>query len=458
MATPKKKLDLLISEGERFSYINFASSMSEHGYPQGLSPEWVGWTRRVRQVVKALVGTNSAPMAMLEEAQGVPLLGNGQDKFDLAKSQYLGALRAVREMLEDDRFDELTPTTVGPPRTTRSESGPPAPSPAPVVTRTRDVVPKLVRNKRLDKYELIDRLGSGFSAEVWKARLLEPILGVDLEQDAIVAVKVYSVGNRGYETLRVEREFGIASQLVHDNLAKVYDLVLSPNRPFHTFMVMEYVPGPTLKDFIESHGTLDPSMVLAIATQIFRAMTELHSLDAIHRDIKAANIIMPKSDVNDLQIKLVDLGIVSIAAQSQVTAASAFMGSKHSAPLEQLKGEQLDARVDVYGAGSVLFHSLLGRPMYDRIGPEGAIVAQMLSKDNERLPANRAEPEWIQSLHTFTNKCIEVDRDSRPRSAKECLETVEAIARMREESKSPDAAKSRSVQRRKHKKPGKNAV
>lgn len=443
MPNQQKKLELLISQGENFAYRNLSTSYDEDGDILVQNPEWVGWKRRVEQVVEELTIPNSAPMAMMREAQNVSMIGYGQDKFELFKEQHLIALRELLRILDDDPFGELTPSTVGTPR---GVFGSPDPSPAPVVTQIREVIPKLARNTRLDKYELLDRLGSGFSAEVWKAKLIEPILGVDLEQDTIVAIKIYNVGTHGYETLRVEREFGIASRIEHENLAKVYDLVLSPNRPFHTFMVMEYVPGPTLKDYIQSQDTLDPSMVLDIARQIFRAMIELHSLQAIHRDIKAANIILPMSDVNDLQIKLVDLGIVSIDAQSQVTAASAFMGSKHSAPLEQLKGEDLDARVDVYGAGSVLFHCLLGRPMYDRIGPEGAIVARMLSEKHERLPSNSNEPEWIQSLHTFTNNCIAVDRDSRPRTARECLKSVEEIATMRDESKSHPYVRARMKQ------------
>jgi serine/threonine-protein kinase len=242
----------------------------------------------------------------------------------------------------------------------------------------------------------------------------------------VVAIKVYfSSLLQGAQAIRIQREFSVAADLRHPNLARVYDLVLSPSRPFHTFMAMEYIDGPTLKAHIEQSGRLSVEAVLRIAGQLFGALQELHSEGALHRDVKAANIIVASGDKQRgrefaAPIKLVDLGIVSIPAEDRFTAASVFLGSKHSAPLEQLTGQELDERTDIYGAGSVLYHCLRGVPMYNNAGPEGAIVQRMLSTPDRLSVDGESDPRGA-ALTELVNQCIAVNPADRPSSADECL-------------------------------------
>jgi len=259
--------------------------------------------------------------------------------------------------------------------------------------------------------------------------MVAPISGVELTPGSTVAMKIYLPSLlHGFQALRVQREFSVASELLHENLARVYDLVLSPSRPFNTFMVMEYVKVPTLKSFIEQKGKLSLREVVTIACQLFSALAELHSVGAIHRDVKAANIMLDGQmlageNPTDLKLKLVDLGIVSLATDDQFTAASVFLGSKRSAPLEQLSGGEPDERTDIYGAGSVLFHCIRGVPMYQGVGPEGAIVMKMLSTP-ERLdlePGSGQVASVQQQLVNFVNRCISVTARERPGTAQECL-------------------------------------
>lgn len=276
---------------------------------------------------------------------------------------------------------------------------------------------------RIDSYRLDRRLGRGHSAEVWKAEVVAPIAGVDLVIGTQVALKIYYPSLlQGFQTLRIQREFSVAVGLTHNGLARVYDLLLAPSRPFHTFMAMEFIDGPTLKAEIESDGRLSPQATLSVASQLFGALAEIHSEGALHRDVKAANIMVSERSKTSPTIKLVDLGIVSIPAEDQLTAASVFLGSKHSAPLEQLTGSEMDERTDIYGAGSVLFHCLRGTPMYNNAGPEGAIVQRMLNTpevlnvvEEDQLPGEMA---------AFVNRCISVQRNGRPRSAIECVQEI----------------------------------
>ena len=282
------------------------------------------------------------------------------------------------------------------------------------------------KGQQLDSYELEQRLGRGASAEVWRAKLVSKIAGVNLNASAIVALKIYSASLlEGFQPLRLHREFSIAANITHAHLARVYDLLISPNRPSHTFMAMEYIDGPTLKQHIATAGKLPPLRVAQIGIQLFSALEELHSLGALHRDVKAANIMLSGRD-SDASIKLVDLGIVALTTDERLTAASVFLGSKHSAPLEQLTGQQLDARTDIYGAGSVLFHCLKGAPMYAGAGPEGAIVLQMMTRPAQ-LPSSLARTAAQRELIEFVNRCISVEQAARPDDAQACVTAIRGI-------------------------------
>ena len=281
----------------------------------------------------------------------------------------------------------------------------------------------------IDAYKLIRRLGRGMSAEVWQARVEEVRIGVPVHVGQEVAMKLYSPGLlHGMQTLRVQREFLLASQFQHDHLASVYDLVLSPSRPNHAFLVMEYVHGPTLKQYISINNVLSFKDTLTIAKQLFSALQEIHSLGALHRDVKAANIMVLESDLPNINIKLLDFGIISVENDAELTG-SMFLGSKHSAPYEQLIGGELDERVDIYGVGTVLYQCYSGKPIYAGSGPEAAIALRMLhdpGKLESRLnnDVSSQEEEFVK----FVNRCISVNKENRPASAIECLLELEHIS------------------------------
>ena len=310
------------------------------------------------------------------------------------------------------------------PRPVSAPDAAPTP-PAWPTTATRTLQPGM----EIDAYRLDERLGRGMSAEVWRATVLRRIPGVQLEPGAVVAVKVYREGMFGSaQSVRIQREFSIAAEVRHERFARVFDVVISASRPFHTFMVMEYVRGATLKDHIKKHRHLPLPTTVRIGLQIFDALAELHSFNAIHRDVKAANVIVVDPNMKNPQVKLVDLGIVSVDDDRGLTQTSVFLGSKHSAPLEQLIGEPLDHRADIYGAGSVMYHCYAGTPMYDRVGPEGAIVRHMLERAQDLVPRSGKDPVERELVY-FINRCVAVDREDRPDTARECLEHLRRIER-----------------------------
>lgn len=106
MEKAKEKIALLIEQGKEFNYQNF-STKSQRNYPSAFSPEWVAWRTRVKSAITRLLGENSASMDMLKTGLSVKLLGFGPDKFDLARSYFLGALQAAYDVLKEDTFNEL---------------------------------------------------------------------------------------------------------------------------------------------------------------------------------------------------------------------------------------------------------------------------------------------------------------------------------------------------------------
>lgn len=300
-------------------------------------------------------------------------------------------------------------------------SRPPAPSTG--GAQTRD--PGLVRGREIDHYRIVKRLGAGFSGEVWQAEVVSTPPGVLLEPGQVVAMKQYfpSVLTRTADSLRIQREFRVASEVRHENLVTVHDLVISPSRPFCSFLVMEHVAGDTLRSKIPRRG-LDWQQCIVIGKQLAAALTELHAYGALHRDVKPANIMVLPADT--LVIKLLDLGIVSLVGERGLTEASAFLGSKHTSAPEQLFGDEIDERSDIYALGATLHHCYRGRPLYDEEGPVTAIVRAMMERPKNCIAKDGAsEPE--RAFVEFINRCVSIDAASRPSTARSCAENLDAF-------------------------------
>jgi serine/threonine protein kinase len=289
--------------------------------------------------------------------------------------------------------------------------------------RLERVAPRLIEGREIDCYRLETRLGQGHSAEVWKARVVRPPPGDLLDIDTAVALKVYLPFFESAQALRVHREFQVASEIDHPAIVRVHDVLLSPSRGY-SFIAMDYVEGETLKKRIPSKGIASVD-ILAVARTLFDALRELHSRGILHRDVKAANVMVTSAIGMPMTVVLLDLGIVQIAGDQDITGTSVFMGSKHSAPPEQLEGKRLDNRADIYAVGSVLYHCYTGATMYDGEGAEAAIRRRMWEAPL-KVTAKTADASDI-SLVAFINRCISVEPADRPSSAAECLRELDNL-------------------------------
>jgi serine/threonine protein kinase len=280
---------------------------------------------------------------------------------------------------------------------------------------------------QVDHYRLMRRLGTGYSGEVWQAEVVSVPPGVALVPGQIVAMKQYfpSVLSRSSDSLRIQREFRVASELRHENLVSVYDLVLSPSRTFGSFLVMEYVAGESLKSRIPAQG-FDWQRCVVLGRQLCAALVELHKYGALHRDIKPANIIVLPGD--HLSLKLLDLGIVSLIGEHGLTEASVFLGSKHTSAPEQLFGDEIDERADLYAFGATLYQCYRGKPLYDEDVPVTAVVRAMLENPRSCEPKPGASEDELRLVELMDN-CLARDPALRPASAQQCLERLDQLVR-----------------------------
>jgi serine/threonine-protein kinase len=178
---------------------------------------------------------------------------------------------------------------------------------------------------------------------------------------------------------------------------------------------MEYVRGPTLQRLIETQAPLEASRVRAIGLQIARALLCTESHDIVHRDIKPANIIVGA----DGQAKLADLGLALMPGE----AADAGAGTPYYMSPEQIRGEALDVRSDIYSLGCTLFHALTGRPPY-----EGRSVAATLSM-HERMPPPDAGPGVSEAFGRVLRRMMAKAPPERYPRAADLVRDLENLAR-----------------------------
>ncbi len=245
------------------------------------------------------------------------------------------------------------------------------------------------------RYRVIDRIGAGGMAEVFRAH--DQLLARD------VAVKVFRAHTDPDEVTggvqRQELELQTLARLSHPNLITLFDgSIGSAGEP--AFLVMELINGPSLAARI-AQGPLSEPETREIATQIAGALAYVHSQHMVHRDIKPANILLgADSTTGDTTIRarLSDFGIVRLLGSEHLTSADFMIGTASYLAPEQARGAEVGPPADVYALGLVLIEALTGRRSYD--GPALEAVLARLDRSPE-IPAGLPQP-WPELLHAMT--------------------------------------------------------
>ncbi len=264
--------------------------------------------------------------------------------------------------------------------------------------------------KMLDnRYEILERVGNGGMAVVYKAR--------DHRLNRLVAVKILKpeLASDADFRRRFHDESQAVAMLSHINIVSVYDVSRSDGLDY---IVMELIDGMTLKQYMRKRGTpLNWREALHFITQILRALDHAHSRGIIHRDIKPQNILI----LRDGSVKVTDFGIARIASASQHTMTAEAIGSVHYISPEQAKGSHVDCRTDVYSAGVVLYEMLTGRLPFEGENPVNVAIQHISSIPIQPRDLN---PDIPEALEAITMRAMAPDLNQRYPSAEAMLDDL----------------------------------
>lgn len=272
-----------------------------------------------------------------------------------------------------------------------------------------------------DRYKLLEMIGGGGMANVYLAH--DDILDRD------VAVKVLRLDYANNEEFikRFHREAQSVTTLSHPNIVNIYDV---GEEDGIYYLVMEYVPGQTLKQYIQQCGMLPVKEALDIMEQLTAAMAHAHHFEIVHRDIKPHNILVRDDGV----VKVTDFGIATATSATTITQTNSVLGSVHYLSPEQARGGIATKKSDIYSLGIVMFELLTGRPPFSG---ESAVSIALKHLQNETPSPKRWNPDIPQSVENVVLKATAKDPFHRYQSVtamKREIETALYPERMNEEA------------------------
>jgi serine/threonine protein kinase len=248
------------------------------------------------------------------------------------------------------------------------------------------------------RYRLMRRIGAGGMGTVWEAedRVLRRRVAVKILAESLC-------GNAGIAA-RFEREAQAAGRLTHPNIAQVFDYGEDDGCPY---IVLELVPGSTLRQILDARGRLPGDEVAAVGTQIADALAAAHSEGIVHRDVKPGNVMVAP----DGRVKVMDFGIADAVWFEPITDTGAFLATAKYVSPEQATGGAATTASDVYSTGVVLYELLAGRPPFD--GESPFAVAHAHAYDVPP-PLARLSPDAPEALVAEVEAAMQKDPRLRP--------------------------------------------
>ena len=270
-----------------------------------------------------------------------------------------------------------------------------------------------------ERYELLELIGQGGMADVYLAQ--------DIILNRTIAIKILrtSLAKDPIYVTRFQREASAAAALSHKNIVEIYDVGEDEDK---YYIVMEYVPGMTLKELILKRGAVHVVEAIDIMKQVISGISKAHQLGIIHRDLKPQNILVTDSGV----AKIADFGIASMQSLAQVTQTDVIMGSLHYLAPELARGEKATAQSDVYALGIVFYELLRGEVPFNGESPVNIALKHM----QEDLPSLlEFNPSIPQSVENIVIKATAKNLNDRYKSATEMLDDIKTCMERQDEEK-----------------------
>ena len=263
-------------------------------------------------------------------------------------------------------------------------------------------------------YRLIRKIGEGGMGVVFEAE--------DIRLGRTVAIKLLqpSISENPEVRLRFLREARAASALDHPNLCTIYTVEEMPDGSL--LLVMACYRGQTVAELLQKGGTVDAARIRDVGRQTAAGLHAAHMSGIVHRDIKPGNIFL----LNSGTVKILDFGLSRVADQSQLTAPHQVMGTLAYMPPEQLAGDTIDHRADIWSLGAVLYEMAAGHPPFQQPTTAATIAA---ITECRYIPLNQVRPDLPKSIFLVVERALRFERHDRHSSAADLLSLLdEALA------------------------------
>jgi class 3 adenylate cyclase/predicted Ser/Thr protein kinase/AAA+ ATPase superfamily predicted ATPase len=263
-----------------------------------------------------------------------------------------------------------------------------------------------MRGITISHYEILDKIGEGGMGEVY--------LALDKQLERKTAIKVLTPNSSFGDDMkkRFKREAQAAAALNHANIVTIYELGEFEERPY---IVMEYVPGKSLRDLLHEKKNLSLNDAVDITIQICEGLNKAHQAGIVHRDIKPENIV---SD-SDGMVKILDFGLAKLKGATQLTKESVRMGTVHYMSPEQISGDEIDPRSDIFSLGAVFYELLTGSFPF-KGDYEMSVMYAIVNEDPLPLRDHNAEiPDVLQQI---IDKALQKKREDRYANIEEFLD------------------------------------
>lgn len=261
------------------------------------------------------------------------------------------------------------------------------------------------------RYRVVAPIGSGAMGSVYRAEHVQiskvmaiKLLHRDVEQDA-------------ESVARFHREAEAASRLNHPNTVHVFDF--GRTRSGSLYLVMEYVDGEDLSKIIEREGPMPFGRVASLIAQVAGSVADAHLAGIIHRDLKPENVVVARGREEEVA-KVLDFGLAKLfegTIEAQVTSSGTIVGTPYYMSPEQIQGQQLDGRSDVYAIGAIMYECVVGKPPFEALNPVG-VLSRHLSEE-PAIPSTRSPLSVPAEADQIIMRCLEKDPEHRYQSADE---------------------------------------